>query len=122
MSPDPATTRSRPMNPEAMKPRRAARDPPAARSLPTPNLRDLTAGKGYRMTAAGVPERLVEELRARATSVSTRDGFTHFQFTTREEVNDAVDRLRPARCPLESIVPTASTLEEVFVKTVEGKP
>jgi ABC-2 type transport system ATP-binding protein len=85
-------------------------------------VRDLTAGKGYRMTAAGVPERLVEELRARATNVSTRDGFTHFQFTTREEVNDAVDRLRSARCPLESIVPTASTLEEVFVKTVEGKP
>ena len=82
-------------------------------------VKDLTAGKGYRLSAAGVPEGLVAELTKTASSFAIRNGFTDFQFPTRESANCAVDTLRRERCEIESIVPTTSTLEEIFVKAVE---
>jgi ABC-2 type transport system ATP-binding protein len=82
-------------------------------------MRDLTAGKGYRLTVAKPSDALSEELRARATSTAARDGLIDFQFSTRESVNDAVDLLRAQRCEIEALTPTTSTLEEVFVRTVE---
>ncbi|HZT36322.1 MAG TPA: ABC transporter ATP-binding protein [Bryobacteraceae bacterium] len=83
-------------------------------------VRELVAGKGYRLTASGVTERLYDELRARAAAAASRDGYVDFQFTTRQQVNAAVDALRAEDCEIEAIVPTASTLEEVFVQAVEG--
>ena len=81
---------------------------------------DLTRGKGYRLTAAGVPDELRNQLTARASSIATRNGFLDFQFPDREQVNSAIDLLRARNCAIESIVPTTSTLEEVFVKAVDG--
>jgi hypothetical protein len=43
-----------------------------------------------------------------------------FQFGTREQSNRALDLLRAEKCEIESMIPTTSTLEEVFIKTVEG--
>jgi len=82
-------------------------------------VKDLTAGKGYRLSASQIPERLQSELRAKASSNAARDGLVDFQFPTREAANEAVDLLRSERCEIESLVPTTSTLEEVFVRTVE---
>ena len=82
-------------------------------------MQDLTGGKGYRLTVAQAPELLVEELRAKATSMAPRNGFVDFQFPTREAANEAVDLLRAQRCEIESLAPTTSTLEDVFVRTVE---
>jgi len=82
-------------------------------------VRDLTAGKGYRLSAAQVPERLYEELKQRAAASAAHDGLSDFHFPTREQVNEAVDLLRAEKCEIEAVVPTTSTLEEVFVKTVE---
>lgn len=81
-------------------------------------VRDLTAGKGYRLSAAGVPERLRDELQGSASTVSERDGLVQFQFPSREAMNAAIDRLRSAEAQIESIVPTTSTLEDVFVSVV----
>jgi ABC-2 type transport system ATP-binding protein len=81
-------------------------------------VKELTAGQGYRLTAAGVPERLAEELRAKAAAFAARDGLVEFRFPTRQEANEAVDLLRAERCQIESISRTTSTLEEVFVRTV----
>jgi len=81
-------------------------------------VKDLTAGKGYRLTAARVPEAAFEELRALAVTAAYRDGLAEFQFRTREEVNRAVDLVRAQGGWLESIIPTSSTLEEVFMRTV----
>lgn len=83
-------------------------------------VRDLTSGKGYRLTAASVPEQLQSELRLAASTVVQRNGMVDFQFATREQMHDALDRLRAERCGIEAIIPTTSTLEEVFVKTVEA--
>jgi len=82
-------------------------------------MHDLTAGKGYRLTVAQAPEALLDELRAKATSMAARDGLMDFQFATRELVNEAVDLLRAQRCDIEALAPTTSTLEEIFVRTVE---
>ncbi len=84
-------------------------------------VKQLTAGKGYRLTAAEVPDNLRAELAGRASASAARNGVVDFQFGARAEVNAAVDLLRSAQCEIEAITPTTSTLEEVFVKTVEGK-
>jgi len=85
-------------------------------------LSDLRAGKGYRLTVVNrAPEPLLDELRGKATSAAARDGMLDFQFATREQVNEAVDLLRSQRCDIEALVPTTSTLEDVFVRTVEKK-
>jgi ABC-2 type transport system ATP-binding protein len=81
-------------------------------------MHDLTAGKGYRLTVAEAPEALVEQLRPKATSMASRNGFVDFQFATRQSANEAVDLLRAEHCEIESLAPTTSTLEEIFVKTV----
>jgi len=83
-------------------------------------VRELTAGKGYKLTAAGVPDRLGEELRRRAVAAASRDALLELQFPTREEANQALDLLRREGCEIESLVPTTSTLEEVFMRTVNA--
>jgi ABC-2 type transport system ATP-binding protein len=82
-------------------------------------VKELTAAKGYRLTAAAVPERLHEELRAKASSAAARDGVVDFQFAGREEANAALDLLRAEHCEIEALIPTTSTLEDVFVRTVD---
>ena len=85
------------------------------------NVKDLTAGSGYRLEAAGVPERLQDELRAKARGTAARDGAVEFLFGSREEANAAIDVLRAAQCEIESIARLHSTLEEVFVRTIDAK-
>ena len=81
-------------------------------------VRDLIAGKGYRLTAAHVPEALQTALRERASAVAARDGVVDFQFATREDANEAIDLLRRESCAIESLAQTSSTLEDVFVQTI----
>jgi ABC-2 type transport system ATP-binding protein len=82
-------------------------------------MHDLTAGKGYRLTVTKPSDALTDELRTKASSMAARDGLIDFQFSSRALVNDAMDLLRAQHCEIEALVPTTSTLEEVFVRTVE---
>jgi ABC-2 type transport system ATP-binding protein len=84
-------------------------------------MHDLTSGKGYRLTVTQPSDALTGELSVKATSMTARNGLVDFQFPTRELVNTAVDLLRAQNCEIESLAPTTSTLEEVFVRTVENK-
>ncbi len=84
------------------------------------SVKDLTAGKGYRLTTAQVPDALRADLEKRAIATAARDTFVDFQFRTREDANQALDLLRAQLCEIEALTPTTSTLEEVFLKTVEG--
>jgi ABC-2 type transport system ATP-binding protein len=83
-------------------------------------VKDLTAGKGYRLAAAAVPEPLADTLRQRAAGFANKDGLFEFQFASREEINDAVDLLRAEHCQIEEITRTSSTLEDVFMRTVNA--
>ena len=89
------------------------------------SVRELTAGSGYKLQAENVPEQLETELRAKARAAAPGldaapcNGSLHLTFSTREDANAAVDLLRAAHCEIENLSRTSSTLEEVFVKTVE---
>jgi ABC-2 type transport system ATP-binding protein len=81
---------------------------------------ELTSGSGYRVEGLGVPEGLETELRGRARSAGASNGSLQLLFATREEANRAVDLLRANGCEIEALGRSRSTLEEVFIKTVEG--
>ena len=81
-------------------------------------VKELTTGSGYRVEAAGVPEKLIDELRTKARSIAQSNGTVAFLFSNREEANQAVDVLRSERCEIETLGRASSTLEEVFVKVV----
>lgn len=81
---------------------------------------ELTSGSGYRVEGLGVPERIESELRGRARSAGASNGSLQLLFATREEANRAVDLLRANGCEIEAMGRSRSTLEEVFIKTVEG--
>ncbi len=84
------------------------------------SVHDLTAGSGYNVEAENVPEQLQTELRSKAREVALRDGSLRLTFATREEANFAVDLLRAGRCEIENLSRTNSTLEEVFVRSIEA--
>ena len=81
---------------------------------------DLIAGKGYRLTVSQAPQNLLDQLRSQATSMAARNGLVDFQFPSRELANHALDLVRAEHCEIEALAPTTSTLEEVFVRTVEN--
>jgi len=81
-------------------------------------VKDLTAGSGYRVEAAGVSQKLEEVLRAKARTAAQRNGNLEFVFGSREEANQAVDLLRSEHCEIETVARASSTLEEVFVKVI----
>src|SRR5438067_7814088 len=84
-------------------------------------VKDLTAGSGYRLEAEKAPEKLVEQLRLEATAFSAANGHMEFHFADREAANRAVDLLRSEKCAIEAMARTKNTLEEVFIRTVDGK-
>ena len=81
---------------------------------------DLIAGKGYRLTISQAPQNLLDQLRSQATSMAARNGLVDFQFPSRELANQALDLVRAEHCEVEALAPTTSTLEDVFVRTVEN--
>ena len=82
-------------------------------------LAQLTAGSGYRLSAAGASEAVQEQLRQTAQSVAAKDGIVDFQFPDRESANRAIDLLRQAGSEIDSVARLRSTLEDVFVRTIE---
>src|SRR5437660_2098056 len=84
-------------------------------------VKDLTAGSGYRVEAEKAPEKLVEQLRAQASGMSSQNGTVEFLFANREVANRAVDLLRSEKCVIEAVARTKSTLEEVFIRTIDGR-
>jgi ABC-2 type transport system ATP-binding protein len=85
----------------------------------TGTVKELTSGSGYRVEGLHVPEALETELRKKARSVAANNGSLQLMFGTREEANQAVDLLRSNGCEIETLGRTKSTLEEVFIRTVE---
>lgn len=83
-------------------------------------VKELTAGKGYRLTATGVSEELESQVRANAAAAAAKDGIFEFHFADREGLNRGIDALRGGGAEIESLAPDTSTLEEVFIRTVQA--
>jgi ABC-2 type transport system ATP-binding protein len=82
---------------------------------------ELTSGSGYRVESEDVPEMLATELLSRARSYTAGNGNLALLYASREEANRAVDLLRANNCEIEAFSRSRSTLEEVFMKTVDMK-
>jgi ABC-2 type transport system ATP-binding protein len=82
----------------------------------TGSVRELTAGKGYRVTASNVPPALRDRLGGRPA----QDSLSTFTFHSPEDVNQAIDALRSSGAQIESVAPSTNTLEEVFLRTVQA--
>jgi ABC-2 type transport system ATP-binding protein len=82
---------------------------------------ELTAGSGYRIEADHVPENLAAQFHGMAKSVSQNNGTLAALFEDREGANRAVDLLRAQQIPIERLGRVNSTLEDVFIRTVDGK-
>lgn len=83
-------------------------------------VKELIAGKGYRLSATGVGGEAESKLRETATATAAKDGLLEFQFADRAVLNGAIDLLRACDAQIESIAPTTSTLEDVFMRTVQS--
>src|SRR3954468_5232380 len=84
-------------------------------------VKDLTAGSGYRLESEKAPDKLVDQLRVDATAFSAENGHMEFHFADREAANRAVDLLRSEKCAIETMARTKNTLEEVFIRTIDGR-
>jgi ABC-2 type transport system ATP-binding protein len=88
----------------------------------TGSVKDLTSGQGYELSAKNVPESLQAELlKSAVSSPVPANGTFKARFDTREMANQAIDQLRLAHCEIESLAANTSTLEAVFLATVEGR-
>lgn len=80
---------------------------------------EMTANQGYRLTVPAPAEALHAELEKTAKSVAARDGVVELLYPDREAANIAIDMLRSAGHPVEALAPTRSTLEQIFMETVQ---
>jgi len=87
----------------------------------TGTVEQLTSGSGYRVEGVKVPEQVETQLRATARSFSSNNGTLSLLYASREEANHAIDLLRGSGCEIETLGRSRSTLEEVFMKTVEAQ-
>ncbi len=79
-------------------------------------VRDLTGNRGWRIVASGVTESIRAEFAGEPAAV---EGALRFQFPDLAAANAALDRFRAAGALIHSLTETTSTLEEVFVRTVQ---
>lgn len=82
---------------------------------------DLIAGRGYRLKAVSVTDQARAALVDFGSSIASQNGFLELHVTQREQVNQAIDVLRDAGASIESVIPTTSTLEDVFIETTEAR-
>lgn len=82
-------------------------------------LNDLTRGSGYLLAAAGVQESVRTTLEQRAATVAANNGLLELRFRELDEANEAIDFLRASGARIERLDRSRSTLEDVFIRTVE---
>jgi ABC-2 type transport system ATP-binding protein len=80
-------------------------------------IRDLISGRGYRITASHVPTELRDAIAAAVSSFSLNAEILDAQVSTLDDLNALIDLLRQAGALIESVTPSSSTLEEIFIQT-----
>jgi ABC-2 type transport system ATP-binding protein len=80
---------------------------------------NLLTGRGYRVTAADVPEQVLTEIRQLGASTLPAPEGVAVQVRTREEANEIIDRIRAAGGEIESVAASTSSLEDLFMQTTQ---
>jgi ABC-2 type transport system ATP-binding protein len=85
----------------------------------TGKIRELLVGRGYRLVAQHAHPSVHVALRPFASSISTHGDVIELKLSTRDDLNRAIDTLRDCGALIESVTPTSSTLEDVFIRTTQ---
>ncbi|HEX4748741.1 MAG TPA: ABC transporter ATP-binding protein [Bryobacteraceae bacterium] len=81
-------------------------------------IRKLTAGRGYRITAGNLSAEAIEKLRSAGAVFAA----AYIQAATRDEANELIDIIRATGGLIESMEASTSSLEDVFIRaTQQGK-
>jgi ABC-2 type transport system ATP-binding protein len=83
------------------------------------NVAELTAGGGFQVDAAGVPQAVLSAVAGTAVSCDASAPHVRLVFAKREDAYAALDAIRAGGGVLESFGPARSTLEQVYLDTVE---
>jgi ABC-2 type transport system ATP-binding protein len=78
---------------------------------------NLLAGRGFLVTARQVSDAVKKEVMVMASGVRPLEDGMEFQIGSPEEVNRAIDKLRAGGALIHSVIPTTSSLEDVFLAT-----
>jgi ABC-2 type transport system ATP-binding protein len=78
---------------------------------------NLLTGRGYRVTAAHVPEQARTEIKKLSASMLPVAEGVAIQVRTREEANAMIDRIRAAGGEIENVAASTSSLEDLFMQT-----
>jgi ABC-2 type transport system ATP-binding protein len=84
-------------------------------------IHDLVAGRGYKLTAVQAAEEVRRAVSAITGAVTLKNDRLEAQISNREELNRAIDILRQSGALIDSVIATASTLEDVFIRTTQGE-
>ena len=85
----------------------------------TGRIDQLTSGSGYHVSSPDAPEGALDELRAKTASIESNNGMVRMQFTDRAALNEGIDILRKHGSQIEEVQRQRSTLEDVFMSTIE---
>jgi ABC-2 type transport system ATP-binding protein len=92
------------------------------RVLRTGSIAELTErGQAYRISAGAVPSPVLESIRPHVASLESSDGWIRVRVRGLEELNQALDRLRASGCLLREVTPEKETLEESFIRILDGE-
>jgi ABC-2 type transport system ATP-binding protein len=81
---------------------------------------NLLAGRGYRVAALDIPAQAVAEIRQSGAAVLVDGNTVSIQTSTREEANIAIDCIRAAGGLIESVIPSSSSLEDLFIEATRA--
>ena len=81
----------------------------------------LVSVGGVRITSEKLPEVAVREMEKFRASVTGSDALYEIDLPDKESVFAAIDVLRKHGCPLVSVVPRKTSLEDVFFSLMEGE-
>jgi ABC-2 type transport system ATP-binding protein len=83
---------------------------------------DLTdRGLSYRVDAGTVPSAALSALRGNVQAVTATNGPLHLRVGGLEELNACLDALRSSGCLIREVWPEKSTLEESFLRILDGE-
>ena len=79
----------------------------------------LIAGRGYLVTASGLPDGLSSSIRSMGAAIAFAGNAVEVQVATREQANRLIDEIRAAGALIESVTASTSSLEDVFMRATE---
>ncbi len=79
----------------------------------------LLAGRGYRITAADLPQTAWDRIRSMGAAIVPATDGVEVHVATRDEANRVIDEIRAAGSFIESVAASTSSLEDVFIRATE---